>query len=71
MDVDTNNLVVRYASAGHPPGILINSNREILYLSKTGPLIGAKPNCKYAQVEYPFLEKERIYIFTDGILKNL
>jgi serine phosphatase RsbU (regulator of sigma subunit) len=70
MDIDTKNLVVRYASAGHPPGILINNKKENLYLSKTGPLIGAKPNCKYAQVEYPFLKKERIYIFTDGIFEE-
>lgn len=70
VDVDTVGCLVRYASAGHPAGILINNQREFLLLSKTGPLIGAKPNCKYAQIEYPFQKQERIYVFTDGIFEE-
>lgn len=70
LDVDTSNHNIKYASAGHPPGILIKENNEFLLLNKTGPLLGAKPNCKYSQVEYPFLQNERIYLYTDGIFEQ-
>ncbi|MBK7056011.1 MAG: SpoIIE family protein phosphatase [Leptospiraceae bacterium] len=70
LDVDTSDFVIRYASAGHPAGLLINKEKDFLLLSKTGPLIGAKPNCKYAQVEYPFNKEERIFVYTDGIFEE-
>lgn len=70
LDVDTANENIKYASAGHPPGILIKENTETLLLTKTGPLLGAKPNCKYAQIEYPFLKNEKIYLYTDGIFEQ-
>ena len=70
LDLDTKNFKLKYSSAGHPPGILINKEGSYKLLPKTGPLIGAKPNCEYALVEYSFIETDRLFIFTDGVFEE-
>jgi sigma-B regulation protein RsbU (phosphoserine phosphatase) len=65
----TNNLV--YASAGHPPGILISFNRrgviEEKHLTTKGYGIGFFEDSEYREEVCKIQPNSRLYVFSDGI----
>ncbi|HNH06882.1 MAG TPA: SpoIIE family protein phosphatase [Leptospiraceae bacterium] len=70
MDIDTENERLMFASAGHPPGLLVRSDRQIQLLERTGSLIGVRSNSIYTMDEFVFQKNEKIYVFTDGIFEE-
>ncbi|HNH10721.1 MAG TPA: PP2C family protein-serine/threonine phosphatase, partial [Leptospiraceae bacterium] len=69
VDIYPNERKIQYASAGHPPCILL-SEGEIHLLEKTGRMIGIKKANMYRTVEMPFSENDRILLFSDGIYEQ-
>ncbi|MDJ0508217.1 MAG: SpoIIE family protein phosphatase [Crocosphaera sp.] len=60
-----------YASAGHPPGILLSSNSEeeqiIRQLKTPGLPVGMFPDASYVNEHLFINELSKLYIFSDGI----
>ncbi len=69
IDVYPNENKIQYASAGHPPCILL-SEGKIHLLEKTGRMIGIKKRNLYKTLEMPFSDKDRIFLFSDGIYEQ-
>ncbi len=70
MDIDTENEKLMFASAGHPPGLLVRSDRQVQLLERTGSLIGVRNNSVYSLDEFVFQKNEKIFIFTDGMFEE-
>lgn len=62
---------VRYASAGHPPALMLGPDGEIeARLEATGPLLGVLAEASYRLVETPALLPGRMLVLlTDGVLE--
>ncbi len=69
IDIDIPNQKLSYASAGHPPAILLQSKRAI-ELKKTGKLLGVSKDSSYKLQEYSLQKGDRIFAFTDGIFEE-
>lgn len=59
-----------YASAGHPPAILLTSNTSQL-LSSGGPPIGLLPELNYSQDSLSIEPEQSLYLFSDGVYEIL
>jgi serine phosphatase RsbU (regulator of sigma subunit) len=63
---------IRYASAGHPPAILLGVDGRIRSrLSLKNPPIGALGGRAFEQAEASFEPGERLYVFSDGAYEFL
>ncbi len=69
-DIDLNNKVLYYSSAGHPPQILKQKLEEADYLYSKGPIIGLKKESTYKNVLVPLRPGNRIFFFSDGIFEE-
>lgn len=69
LEIDSSKKQLTYSSAGHPPGALIKE-KEIIYLSKTGPLVGLSLSNTYGMESFPFDNEDRLYAFTDGVFEQ-
>lgn len=58
---------VRYASAGHPPAVLVPREGEPRLLSATGPPVGLVEGAEFAQAELRLEAGDRLLVFTDGL----
>lgn len=59
---------LKYASAGHPPAVLISSDAaELHYLKTKGTPIGLFPDVQYRSDCCQIAEKSTLYLFSDGI----
>lgn len=60
-----------YASGGHPPVILIESNsgrpKKAVELSIPGLVIGAMPSAQFRSAKYKIAPDDKLYLFSDGI----
>jgi phosphoserine phosphatase RsbU/P len=75
--VDLDNLILRYAGAGHPPLLLAprsnghareSESREI---EANGLMLGLFPEATYTSVEIPLDAGDRLLLYTDGILEAM
>jgi serine phosphatase RsbU (regulator of sigma subunit) len=63
---------LRYASAGHPPALVIGaSGRSRHRLFVKNPPIGTVKRREFAQSESPFEPGDRVYMFSDGAFEIL
>ncbi|MBK8395846.1 MAG: response regulator [Leptospiraceae bacterium] len=70
IDINVKENFFRYVSAGHPALVCIKDNK-METLEKTGMMVGVKKNIQYQFAETKFNRGDRLFIFTDGILKSL
>lgn len=69
-DIDLNNNVLYYSSAGHPPQVLKQKQDGADYLYSRGPIIGLKKEATYKNLTVPLLSGNRIFFFSDGIFEE-
>lgn len=69
VDIDVQNHKIKFASAGHPPAILMK-NDTIHLMEKTGKMIGIQKKNSYTISEFEFQQDDRVYLFTDGIFEE-
>lgn len=59
---------IRYASAGHPSGLLFNRDASAhAHLAPTGPLLGPTPAPAFEQHALPLFRDSFLVVVTDGI----
>jgi phosphoserine phosphatase RsbU/P len=56
-----------YASAGHPPALLVEPNHTVQQLNMGGIAIGLMPDTTYEQGSCPIKAESRLYVFSDGV----
>lgn len=61
---------ISWASAGHPPAILLPKNGVPLFLEGEGELIGISGDSLYRVSEHPFCPGDRVIIYTDGLVEG-
>ncbi len=69
IEIDMKQQTLKYVSAGHPAGILLQ-NTEVIRLGYTGRIIGISEHNTYKSLIFPFTRNDRLYIFTDGIFEE-
>ena len=61
---------MKYASAGHPPPILVCGPRdargEVQLLTAKGPILGMLPVTRYAAQTFVIPRESRLFVFSDG-----
>lgn len=68
--LETRTGVVRYASAGHEPPILIHAGGASSQLFPTGPLIGAVSTARYEDAIITIGSGDSLVLFTDGLTES-
>ena len=58
--------ILRYASAGHPPAILVRGPGDALELQASGPCIGLSPAARYREEQCLLQSPARLFVFSDG-----
>lgn len=58
---------LKYASGGHPPAVLVQSDGSFAELTTRGAIVGALENIEYTQLTIDIPEESRLYIFSDGV----
>lgn len=66
-DIQSN--VLRVASAGHNPAYLYSSSAR-MPIESTGPPIGWDAEDSWAVSEYPFIEGDKLMLYTDGVIET-
>jgi serine phosphatase RsbU (regulator of sigma subunit) len=69
IDIDTENMKLRYSSAGHPDQIHVTGS-SIDILKHTGKLIGIKRDAVYEFFEKDIQSNDKILLFTDGLFEQ-
>jgi phosphoserine phosphatase RsbU/P len=59
----------RYGAAGHPPAVLVGRGGEVEDVVANGVMLGHFPNWCYTFLERPFLEGDRLILYTDGLIE--
>jgi serine phosphatase RsbU (regulator of sigma subunit) len=60
---------LRYASAGHPPGLLLGASGNVIELGPTMPLLGVIPDLPGAEAMVEVGPAGRLLVFTDGLVE--
>jgi hypothetical protein len=69
-DIDLDELVLRYAVAGHPPPVLVRGDRcDPLWDGRGGPL-GLPPDGGRTRASHDLVAGDRILLYTDGLLEQ-
>ena len=69
--IDTEQQIIRYAGAGHPPLVLNDaSNQTARAFEENGLMLGAFSFATYTSIEMPFLPGMWALLYTDGILET-
>ena len=61
--------VLRYASAGHSPPLLLRAGGEMEALEGTGPLIGLGGDFPFEEKSLVLQEGDRLVLYTDGVVE--
>lgn len=70
--IDPIAMTIKYANAGHPPGLLITVGGKLhSSLSGTGTPIGAGYSCDYETCTVSFNQSDLLILYTDGITDAL
>lgn len=59
--------VLKYANAGHPPALCIDSDGKVVQLANDNFVIGGLPDFNYTASETELNKPMSIYIFSDGV----
>ena len=70
IDIHLDKQELVFASAGHPPGLIIDKNGNKKLLEKTGKLIGVSSSNHYELRKLSFEKDERLYVLTDGVFEE-
>jgi phosphoserine phosphatase RsbU/P len=62
--------VLAYASAGHPPILLLRASGEIESLEEGGIVLAFTPDASYSNVSIPLDPGDRMLLYTDGLLET-
>lgn len=70
--LDLRTRVLRYASAGHPPAIVLGAEGTVrTRLTTKNPPIGTVDRRVFAQAEDPLPHGDRLFVFSDGAYETL
>ena len=69
LDINSDARVLRHVSFGHPPCTLLRGDK-IVFLEKTGRMIGISKNSTYKIIENNLEKGDNLYIYTDGIFEQ-
>jgi GAF domain-containing protein/anti-sigma regulatory factor (Ser/Thr protein kinase) len=70
-DIDLQTGSCRYASAGHPPPVLVRADGSVVLLDEAGSLplgVGAAP--RYVDAEIHVAPDETLFFYTDGLVER-
>ncbi|MFH1052462.1 MAG: fused response regulator/phosphatase [bacterium] len=63
--------LMNFASAGHPPALLLDSKGNDSYLSSKNILIGVDEDYVFKEQTFKVTKSSRLYIFSDGVFEIL
>jgi phosphoserine phosphatase RsbU/P len=69
MTLDLYDGCLTYSCAGHPPPVLIRSDKTIEILNHHGPIIGLSKGAPFGQARKWLQDGDKIVLYTDGILE--
>lgn len=69
--LDTQSRKATFASAGHPPLLLLRSGGETERIFPTGPALGLHEEAEYAEVELVLEPGDRLLLHSDGVYDAL
>jgi len=58
---------LRYSSAGHPPALLLNSNKDRIELMNANFIVGGVPDFPYQSTVVKIEKPAALYIYSDGV----
>ncbi|MDX1957487.1 MAG: SpoIIE family protein phosphatase [Leptospiraceae bacterium] len=67
IDIDLTLEKIYFSAAGHPDQVILKDTGGIIVLKNTGPLLGITDNINYPTIEAPFIRKDKLFLFTDGL----
>ena len=68
--LDRQTLEVNYASAGHPPGVIVSASGDPRVLEATGFPVGIVPEPSYMDRQVQLAPGDRLVLYTDGLKEN-
>lgn len=68
--IDERTNVMRYASAGHEPGLLFRADGTHLHIDPTGPVLGFPGIALYRERRVPLTPEDLLVVVTDGITES-
>jgi sigma-B regulation protein RsbU (phosphoserine phosphatase) len=69
--IDTKRKQIEYTNAGHPAGLLVSEDGEIIELDKGGLAIGSPFSVPFEKEVIPYRKRTRLFLYTDGILDEI
>lgn len=69
--IDTSTRTATFASAGHPPAVLLRRASLCRHLEKTGPALGLNADAAYEERTISLDEGDRLLLYTDGMTDAL
>ncbi|MGC1381901.1 MAG: SpoIIE family protein phosphatase [Candidatus Baltobacteraceae bacterium] len=67
--IDTRSGTIAYASAGHPPIVVLLQTREIRQLATGGPPLGIAGSNSYASFQTTIAPQSMLVLYTDGLVE--
>jgi sigma-B regulation protein RsbU (phosphoserine phosphatase) len=67
--LNSNNGVLNYCSAGHPPALLLRADGQLESLSDGGPLLGVVPEAVFVKGTVTLRVGDALVVYSDGILE--
>lgn len=69
VDIDVDNEIITYTSAGHSGQLLISGN-DLKVLERTGKIPGVMKEADFQEVKMRFQHGDKLLLFTDGIFEE-
>jgi serine phosphatase RsbU (regulator of sigma subunit) len=70
--IDTEERILRYGGAGHPPLLVMDhSSGKARAILENGLFLGFFPDAAYSSVEVPFREGDWALLYTDGVSESM
>lgn len=61
---------IRYASAAHPPAVVVRANGELQHLDAEGTIIGLGGIVPYEEEQVMLAKGDRLFLCTDGVIEH-
>ncbi|ANB59759.1 SpoIIE family protein phosphatase [Anoxybacteroides amylolyticum] len=69
--IDTKQQKIEYVNAGHPYGLMLTNDGEIIELDKGGLAIGSPFSVPFEKGVVHYNKRARLFLYTDGILEEI